>query len=114
VITHTACAELSVLPISTLSSIPLTVGMAGFVNNFLEKRTFDETPDEVSGFEPVADSGKSFYERVWPVLACGFGLFSDGYLNGVRSYSPSSSISTPPDKDTGHWLGQHYARSNLS
>ena len=26
---------------------------------------------------------KSRWERTWPVLACGAGLFSDGYLNGV-------------------------------
>lgn len=27
---------------------------------------------------------KSRWERSWPVIACGAGLFSDGYLNGVR------------------------------
>ena len=26
---------------------------------------------------------KSRWERTWPVFACGAGLFSDGYLNGV-------------------------------
>lgn len=26
---------------------------------------------------------KSRWERSWPVIACGAGLFSDGYLNGV-------------------------------
>jgi len=26
---------------------------------------------------------KSFWNRLWPVIACGAGLFSDGYLNGV-------------------------------
>lgn len=64
--------------------------MAGFVNNFLEKRAFEETPDEVSGFDPVTDTDKSFYERVWPVFACGAGLFSDGYLNGVSNLYWSS------------------------
>lgn len=29
--------------------------------------------------------GKSRWERSWPTIACGAGLFSDGYLNGVRS-----------------------------
>lgn len=28
---------------------------------------------------------KGRWERSWPVIACGAGLFSDGYLNGVRS-----------------------------
>ena len=26
---------------------------------------------------------KTRWERLWPVIACGAGLFSDGYLNGV-------------------------------
>lgn len=58
--------------------------MTGFVNNFLEKPQIVEPATNVTGFEPVTDSDKSFYERVWPVFACGAGLFSDGYLNGVR------------------------------
>jgi hypothetical protein len=32
---------------------------------------------------PVDQSDKSFWERLWPVIACGAGLFSDGYLNAV-------------------------------
>lgn len=28
-------------------------------------------------------SQKSRWERSWPTIACGAGLFSDGYLNGV-------------------------------
>ncbi|RDW85631.1 MFS phospholipid transporter-like protein Git1 [Coleophoma crateriformis] len=31
----------------------------------------------------LAHTGKSFWERVWPVFACGAGLFSDGYVNNV-------------------------------
>lgn len=52
--------------------------MAGFVDNFLEKTQFEEPPANVVGFELVTESDKSFYERVWPVFACGAGLFSDG------------------------------------
>lgn len=26
---------------------------------------------------------KSTWQRTWPVIACGAGLFSDGYINGV-------------------------------
>jgi len=58
--------------------------MAGFVHNFLKKSQFEEPPANVDGFEPVTESDKSFYERVWPVFACGAGLFSDVCLNGVR------------------------------
>ena len=28
------------------------------------------------------DVPKSHWERSWPTIACGAGLFSDGYLNG--------------------------------
>lgn len=31
----------------------------------------------------VEQTDKSFWNRLWPVIACGAGLFSDGYLNGV-------------------------------
>lgn len=37
----------------------------------------------VSHHVPIEDSGKSRWERLWPVIACGAGLFSDGYLNNV-------------------------------
>jgi hypothetical protein len=33
---------------------------------------------------PVEQSEKSYWDRLWPVIACGAGLFSDGYLNAVR------------------------------
>jgi MFS family permease len=32
---------------------------------------------------PLAQVPKGRWERSWPVIACGAGLFSDGYLNGV-------------------------------
>ncbi|QIX01756.1 hypothetical protein AMS68_007273 [Peltaster fructicola] len=33
--------------------------------------------------EGVEETPKSQWQRLWPVIACGAGLFSDGYLNGV-------------------------------
>lgn len=36
---------------------------------------------------PLENTAKSRWERSWPTIACGAGLFSDGYLNGVRIYS---------------------------
>jgi hypothetical protein len=33
---------------------------------------------------PLDAVPKSRWDRIWPVIACGAGLFSDGYLNGVR------------------------------
>ena len=34
---------------------------------------------------PLDSLPKTRWERSWPIIACGAGLFSDGYLNGVRS-----------------------------
>lgn len=31
----------------------------------------------------IARTSKSRWERLWPVIACGAGLFSDGYLNNI-------------------------------
>ena len=31
---------------------------------------------------PLEDHQKSRWERSWPTVACGAGLFSDGYVNG--------------------------------
>lgn len=39
--------------------------------------------DEVVRRGSIVDTNKSFWEKLWPVIACGAGLFSDGYLNGV-------------------------------
>jgi hypothetical protein len=36
----------------------------------------------------VAKTEKGRWERLWPVIACGAGLFSDGYLNNVRRNRP--------------------------
>ena len=33
--------------------------------------------------------GHTQWEKLWPVIACGAGLFSDGYLNGVSFISKS-------------------------
>lgn len=33
--------------------------------------------------DPLADIPKSFSQRLMPVMACGAGLFSDGYINNV-------------------------------
>jgi hypothetical protein len=40
--------------------------------------------------ESLTDTGKNKWERLWPVIACGAGLFSDGYLNNVSEYCARS------------------------
>lgn len=55
--------------------------------------TSHENPAELdTGTEPhlrcssVAKTEKGRWERLWPVIACGAGLFSDGYLNNVSCF----------------------------
>jgi hypothetical protein len=46
---------------------------------------YDETnKNDVERRGSVAKTEKGRWERLWPVIACGAGLFSDGYLNNVR------------------------------
>lgn len=42
-------------------------------------------PVEETSIEPppLEEVRKGRWERSWPTIACGAGLFSDGYLNGV-------------------------------
>lgn len=43
---------------------------------------------------PLDATPKSRWERSWPTIACGSGLFSDGYLNGyvVSLPAPGASL----------------------
>ncbi|KAG8532887.1 uncharacterized protein KY384_002765 [Bacidia gigantensis] len=46
----------------------------------------DDSPERnesVVHGSPLENHEKSRWERSWPTIACGAGLFSDGYLNGV-------------------------------
>jgi hypothetical protein len=49
----------------------------------------EEQPIEL---HPLEDVKKGRWERSWPTIACGAGLFSDGYLNQVRCISAPSLI----------------------
>lgn len=56
----------------------------------------EPAPQDVAAEYPTPvyeNTEKSFWDRIWPVLACGAGLFSDGYLNGVIG-SVSTMLST--------------------
>ncbi|ESZ92439.1 putative metabolite transport protein [Sclerotinia borealis F-4128] len=48
-------------------------------NNDLSANSNSRTQDLV----PIADLQKTRWERLWPAMACGSGLFSDGYINNV-------------------------------
>lgn len=49
------------------------IGLDHMRSDFAESNDF-------SGL-PLRDTEKGFWERICPALACGAGLFSDGYLN---------------------------------
>jgi hypothetical protein len=49
----------------------------------LEETSHNAGRIDYSGDVPVAELPKSFWSRIWPVFACGAGLFSDGYLQSV-------------------------------
>jgi len=60
----------------------------------------------------ITNTNKSKWDRLWPVIACGAGLFSDGYLNGVRNVPLECNwvlLMLLP----GHWLRQHDAQDHL-
>lgn len=46
------------------------------------------------------ETEKSKWERLWPVIACGAGLFSDGYLNGVIGFVSTMLAKIYPDAYT--------------
>ncbi|EER23762.1 major facilitator superfamily protein [Coccidioides posadasii C735 delta SOWgp] len=45
-----------------------------------EGNTPSKTEERIQELE---NTGKSRWERSWPIIACGAGLFSDGYLNNI-------------------------------
>lgn len=47
-----------------------------------EENLTDKTEEQVQT-EELENGTKSRWDRSWPVIACGAGLFSDGYLNNV-------------------------------
>jgi hypothetical protein len=44
--------------------------------------------------DPLANIPKNKWQRLWPVLACGAGLFSDGYINNGSSAPRPAASST--------------------
>ncbi|PMD18731.1 MFS phospholipid transporter-like protein Git1 [Hyaloscypha hepaticicola] len=59
--------------------------------------------------DPLAATQKSRWERLWPVMACGAGLFSDGYINNVIG-----SVSTMLGKIYGTAYTGSSSQKNIS
>lgn len=71
-------------------------------------RKKEEEKQEVVSDAPLevpAIDQKPFWQAIWPVLACGAGLFSDGYVNNVIG-----SVSTT----LGYEYGDVYDKSNAA
>ena len=50
-----------------------------------DTKVLDDSPERhvsLATDAPLEQTHKSRWERSWPTIACGAGLFSDGYLNG--------------------------------
>ena len=45
---------------------------------------------------PLENHQKGRWERSWPTIACGAGLFSDGYVNGLEPHECSLCSSCSP------------------
>lgn len=65
----------------------------------LNSLTHERDLDEYGGIENAVDAPleaveKGRWERSWPTIACGAGLFSDGYLNGVCAAVLSDGVAT--------------------
>jgi hypothetical protein len=63
-------------------------------------RLRDSSNEDVEQRTSVANVEKGKWERLWPVIACGAGLFSDGYLNNVRRHQsdtlPNAALTKAP------------------
>ena len=56
--------------------------------------------DDVERRASIAQTEKGRWERLWPVVACGAGLFSDGYLNNVRLHTKRLPPNATPNSDS--------------
>ena len=60
-----------------------------------------DTPEVINRRGSIGDTDKSQWDRLWPVIACGAGLFSDGYLNGVIGSVNTMLAKIYPDQYKG-------------
>jgi hypothetical protein len=58
--------------------------MASAAENQTENYHATDEKGDIERSASVSKTEKGRWERLWPVIACGAGLFSDGYLNNVR------------------------------
>lgn len=71
-------------------------------NKVLEKAHDSSSETELQVLDPeeyvqnvdpsLAGSSKTFLGKLFPVMACGAGLFSDGYINNVQCLHPKAHL----------------------
>jgi hypothetical protein len=77
----------SQLPLRTIFTLvhqtlePITFTMLGFGKKEASARGIDSGSDTQTDL--LTEIPEHRWERLWPVMACGAGLFSDGYINNV-------------------------------
>ncbi|MCJ1477799.1 hypothetical protein MMC13_006472 [Lambiella insularis] len=85
----------------------------GFLSRNRDEKMEEEIPEvqrrESLAAVALAQLPKSRWQRSWPTIACGAGLFSDGYLNGVIG-----SVSTILAQEYPTQYKHSPARSNVS
>ena len=71
-----------------------------------EHKTHAPAEEETGRRNSISATEKGRWERLWPVIACGAGLFSDGYLNNVRL--PTRTVHMSSTLNSGHIHKRHF------
>lgn len=84
------CSTASDEDLFDIGSSIKTLNMFGFGKEKAPATGIESASDTRS--DALTEVPKSRWERLWPVMACGAGLFSDGYINNVClvSLNPNS------------------------
>jgi hypothetical protein len=61
----------------------------------------------------IAATEKGRWERLWPVIACGAGLFSDGFLNNVSIVDAEVVCIICLLTWTDYWSSKHHAQDDI-
>jgi hypothetical protein len=66
--------------------------MFGRKNNVDAQVDSGSDSNNLAAVDPLAEVPKTRWERIWPAMACGSGLFSDGYINNVSLVAQHTSL----------------------
>jgi hypothetical protein len=108
---HILLPQLGLLPPPSPSTSFLSVScrLVVIMLNFRRKKSAESKTEDSAPITVDDAPRQPFRKAIVPVIACGAGLFSDGYINNVRSFPFSPSLFTPARFRPG--LGLHQSRS---